>query len=77
MNYVKTLMASLFLTTVVIVCGQSGNRNTAVPAPAQALPGAAAFDSALTDQSRIYAGMLPLDSMRYPRLTSGKGWAAR
>jgi hypothetical protein len=44
--------------------------------PFRPLPsfGAAKFDSALTDQARIYAGMLPLDSMRYARLTSIKGW---
>ncbi len=38
------------------------------------MSGTAIFDSALTDQARIYAGMLPLDSTRYPKLTSGKGW---
>jgi hypothetical protein len=76
MNYVKPLRAFFFLTTVVVVCGQTKSSDTAVPAPSQALFGAAAIDSALTDQARIYAGMLPLDSVRYPRLTAGKGWVA-
>lgn len=45
--------------------------------PFRPLPsfGEATIDSALTDQARIYAGMLPLDSTRYARLTSIKGWA--
>ena len=79
MNYVKPLKTFFFLTTVVIACdGQPKNSDTAAPVQAQAqqaLFGAATIDSALTDQARIYAGMLPLDSARYPRLTSGKGWA--
>ena len=77
-NYVKPLRAFFFLTTVVtvvVVCGQPESRDTAAPAPAQALFGTTAFDSALTDQARIYAGMLPLDSARYPQLTAGEGWA--
>lgn len=48
---------------------------TAVQAPAAPQFGAAVFDSALTDQARIYAGMLPIDSTRYPKLTTGKGYA--
>jgi len=75
MNHVKPLRAFFFLTTVVVVCGQPESRDTAAPAPAQALFGTAAIDSALTDQARIYAGMLPLDSARYPRLTAGEAWA--
>ena len=36
--------------------------------------GTAKFDSALTDQARIFAGMQPLSAARYQRLTSCKGW---
>jgi len=75
MTYVKPLRAFFFLTMVVVACGQPKNSDTAAPAPAQALFGATRVDSALTDQARIYAGMLPLDSARYPRLIVGKGWA--
>jgi hypothetical protein len=51
----------------------------AAPAPEiapQPLPnfGTAKFDSAITDQARIFAGMQPLDSVRYQRLTTTKGW---
>jgi hypothetical protein len=38
--------------------------------------GKTVFDSALTDQARIYAGMLPFNPTRYARLTSTKVWAA-
>jgi hypothetical protein len=48
---------------------------TVALAPAAPQFGAVVFDSALTDQARIYAGMLPLDSARYPKLTTGKGYA--
>ena len=49
--------------------------STATQTPAAPQFGTAAFDSALTDQARIYAGMLPIDSTRYPKLTAGKGYA--
>jgi hypothetical protein len=46
------------------------------PLPIRPLPsfGKAVFDSALTDQARIYAGLQPLDSGRYDKFTSTKGW---
>jgi hypothetical protein len=50
---------------------------TVAAQPAEPLPtfGAARFDSVLTDQARIYAGLRPLDSMRFRNLTLSKGWA--
>jgi hypothetical protein len=36
--------------------------------------GSAAFDSSLTDQARIFAGMVPLDKHRFKHLTSTKAW---
>jgi hypothetical protein len=36
--------------------------------------GGAAFDSSLTDQARIFAGMVPLDKNRFKHLTSTKAW---
>ena len=46
----------------------------AAPAAAQPSFGQAKFDSALTDQARIYAGMLPLDTVRCAKLTAMKSW---
>jgi hypothetical protein len=48
----------------------------AQPAEPKLSFGAARFDSVLTDQARIYAGLWPLDSMRFRNLTLSKGWAA-
>ena len=36
--------------------------------------GSATFDSGLTDQARIYAGMMPLNPLHYSNLTSTKAW---
>jgi hypothetical protein len=36
--------------------------------------GSAPFDSSLTDQARIYAGMLPLNPLHYSDLTSTNAW---
>jgi hypothetical protein len=54
---------------------QTAPTPAATPVPPAPLSWNAAFDSALTDQARLYAGMPPLDSTRFRRLTSGKGWA--
>jgi hypothetical protein len=87
MNKSACFAALIFAATSTLVCSQTKAKDSAAPAPAvvtqtavtpaASVPtfGNVAFDSALTDQARIYAGMLPLDSARYPKLTSGKGWA--
>jgi hypothetical protein len=69
MNRIQSLLLLLELTVVFAACGGTGSENAAVT------PKAPVFDSALTDQARIYAGMLPLDSARYRNLTSGKAFA--
>jgi hypothetical protein len=79
------LVSAAFLTAASLASSEPKSKDTAAPAPAaavqtaiaQPLPsfGTATVDSALTDQARIFAGMAPIDSARYPKLTSGKTWA--
>jgi hypothetical protein len=88
MNKSVFFAALIFAATTTLVCSQTKAKDSAaaVPAPAvvaqTATPPASSaptfgnvtFDSALTDQARIYAGMIPFDTTRYPKLTSGNGW---
>ena len=69
-RHILSASVLLFATTFTAVFAQ-----TPAIAPAASVPEFSSFgiDTSLTDQARIYAGMLPVDN-RYARLTTMKSW---
>jgi hypothetical protein len=76
MSALLQVWCSLFIFSVADSGSTGTPQSTVASSPAPSAPnfGSTIFDSGLTDQARIYAGMMPLNPLHYSNLTSTNAW---
>ncbi len=76
MSALLRVCCSVYILSTTAFGNMDTLQSSAAATPALPTPGfgSATFDSSLTDQARIYAGMMPLNPLHYSNLTSTKAW---